>query len=120
MDKLTAINVFLSVAETGSFTQTAERLNISKPMISRYVALMEDWLNARLFQRTTRKVVLTEAGEQAVIFCKKIAKSAEEMEREISAQRGELRGLIRMASSVSFGSLHLANSINRFIKQHPK
>ena len=120
MDKLTAINVFLSVAETGSFTQTAERLNISKSMISRYIALMEDWLNARLFQRTTRKVVLTELGEQAVVFCRKITESAVEMEREISAQKGELRGVIRVASSVSFGSLHLANSINRFIKQHPK
>ncbi|MDP0396245.1 LysR family transcriptional regulator, partial [Glaesserella parasuis] len=41
--------VFLTVAETGSFTATAERLEISKPMISRYVALMEEWLNARLF-----------------------------------------------------------------------
>ncbi|MDG6283934.1 helix-turn-helix domain-containing protein, partial [Glaesserella parasuis] len=49
MDKLTAIKVFLTVAETGSFTATAERLEISKPMISRYVALMEEWLNARLF-----------------------------------------------------------------------
>ncbi|MWQ83676.1 LysR family transcriptional regulator, partial [Glaesserella parasuis] len=63
MDKLTAIKVFMTVAETGSFTATAERLEISKPMISRYVALMEEWLNARLFQRSTRKVALTDAGE---------------------------------------------------------
>lgn len=120
MDKLTAIKVFLNVAETGSFTQTAERLEISKPMITRYVALMEEWLNARLFQRTTRRVSLTEAGDQAVIFCQKIAENIEEMEHEMAAHSGELRGIVRMASSVSFGGVHLANTINRFIKQNPK
>lgn len=120
MDKLTAINVFLTVAETGSFTQTAEQLGISKPMISRYVILMEDWLNARLFNRTTRQVTLTDAGEKALLLCRQISESAVEMEQEISATRGELRGSIRIASSVSFGSLHLVNVINRFIKAHPK
>ncbi|WP_373746070.1 LysR family transcriptional regulator [Neisseria dentiae] len=71
MDKLTAIKVFLSVAETGSFTAAADRLDMSKPMITRHIALMEDWLNARLFQRTTRQVRLTDAGEQALVFCQK-------------------------------------------------
>ncbi len=71
MDKLTAIKVFLSVAETGSFTATADRLDMSKPMITRHIALMEEWLNARLFQRTTRQVQLTDAGEQAMIVCQK-------------------------------------------------
>lgn len=71
MDKLTAIKVFLSVAETGSFTAAADRLDMSKPMITRHIALMEEWLNARLFQRTTRQVQLTDAGEQALCFAKK-------------------------------------------------
>lgn len=71
MDKLTAIKVFLTVAENRSFTAAAEQLNISKPMISRYVTLMEEWLNARLFQRSTRKVSLTEAGELSGTFLPK-------------------------------------------------
>ena len=120
MDKLTAIKVFLTVAETGSFTATAERLEISKPMISRYVALMEEWLNARLFQRSTRKVALTEAGEQAVLFCQKIANLTAEMEQEMMAQQGELRGVLRITSSQTFGTYHLVQIVNRFLQLHPK
>ena len=120
MDKLTAIKVFLTVAETGSFTATAERLEISKPMISRYVALMEEWLNARLFQRSTRKVALTEAGEQAVLFCQKIANLTAEMEQEMMAQQGELRGMLHVTSSQTFGAYHLVQTVNRFLQLHPK
>ncbi|MFZ7174980.1 LysR family transcriptional regulator [[Pasteurella] aerogenes] len=120
MDKLTAIKVFLTVAETGSFTATAEQLEISKPMISRYVALMEEWLNARLFQRSTRKVALTEAGEQAVLFCQKIANLTAEMEQEMMAQQGELRGALRVTSSQTFGTYHLVQMVNRFLQLHPK
>ncbi len=120
MDKLTAIKVFLTVAETGSFTETADRLEISKPMITRYVALMEEWLNARLFQRTTRKVSLTDAGEQAVIFCQKFANLREEMEQDFAAQAGELRGTLRIACNNSFGSSHLALAVNEFLLAHPK
>ena len=120
MDKLTAIKVFLTVAETGSFTATAERLEISKPMISRYVALMEEWLNARLFQRSTRKVALTDAGEQAVLFCQKITNLTAEMEQEMMAQQGELRGVLRITSSQTFGTYHLVQMVNRFLQLHPK
>lgn len=120
MDKLTAIKVFLTVAETGSFTATAEQLEISKPMISRYVALMEEWLNARLFQRSTRKVALTDAGEQAVLFCQRIANLTAEMEQEIMAQQGELCGALRVTSSQTFGTYHLVQMVNRFLQLHPK
>ncbi|MGV3225512.1 LysR family transcriptional regulator [[Pasteurella] aerogenes] len=120
MDKLTAIKVFLTVAETGSFTATAEQLEISKPMISRYVALMEEWLNARLFQRSTRKVALTDAGEQAVLFCQRIADLTAEMEQEMMAQQGELRGALRVTSSQTFGTYHLVQMVNRFLQLHPK
>ena len=120
MDKLTAIKVFLTVAETGSFTATAEQLEISKPMISRYVALMEEWLNARLFQRSTRKVALTDAGEQAVLFCQRIANLTAEMEQEMMAQQGELCGALRVTSSQTFGTYHLVQMVNRFLQLHPK
>lgn len=120
MDKLTALQVFLSVAETGSFTQTAERLGISKPMISRYIALMEDWLNARLLQRTTRKVSLTDAGEQAAMYCQEMIALQQEMENKISAYRGELRGNIRIACNTSFGSNQLTQAIHAFLALHPK
>lgn len=120
MDKLTAIQVFLSVSETGNFSETAEKLELSKPMVSRYIALMENWLGARLFQRTTRKVSLTEAGEQAVIFCQKIANLSEEMQQEMAAMQGELRGVVRLSCNASFGASHLLQAVNTFLALHPK
>ena len=119
MDKLTAIKVFLSVAETGSFTATADRLDMSKPMITRHIALMEEWLNARLFQRTTRQVQLTDAGEQAMIVCQKMLALSIELEQELSAQQGDLRGNIRLSSSGSFGTTHLTKAVNVFLREHP-
>lgn len=120
MDRLTAIKVFLTVAECGSFTATADKLELSRPMVSRYIALMEEWLNVRLFQRTTRHVKLTDAGEQAVRFCQQIAYLADEVEQDVAAQTGELRGVLRLTCSTSFGTSHLVQAVNRFLALHPK
>ncbi|TCP97264.1 LysR family transcriptional regulator [Cricetibacter osteomyelitidis] len=120
MDKFTSIQVFLDLAETGSFTATAERLEMSKPMVSRHIALMEEWLHARLLQRTTRKVSLTDAGEQAVAFCRKIAMQTAEMEQEMAAAQGELRGVLRLTCNAAFGATHLLKQINEFLALHPK
>lgn len=92
MDRILAIKVFLTVAETGSFTATAERLDLSKPMVSRAVALLEDWFKARLLQRTTRKVSLTEAGEQALEYCRKMTDLTDDIEQDFLARSGELSG----------------------------
>ena len=64
MDKLTAAKVLLDVAQTESFTATADRLDISRPMVTRHVEAVENWLGARLLQRTTRKVSLTNTGDK--------------------------------------------------------
>lgn len=120
MDRLQAIKIFLTIAEMGSFTATAERLELSKPMVSRAVALLEEWFNARLLQRTTRKVSLTEAGEQAVEYCQKIANLTDEIEQEVLARSGELSGTLRIASNPSFGGSHLLCAIQDFMALHPK
>jgi len=62
MDKVTAAKVFIDVAHSESFTATAERLEMSRSMVTRYVEAMEAWLNTRLLHRTTRKVSLTTIG----------------------------------------------------------
>ncbi|ASU15013.1 LysR family transcriptional regulator [Actinobacillus pleuropneumoniae] len=120
MDRITAIQVFLMVAETGSFTATAERLDLSRPKVTRAVALMEEWFNARLLQRTTRHVSLTDAGEQAVEYCKKMTELTSAIEQDFLTQRGELRGSLRIASNAAFGSTHLLNAIRTFLAKHPK
>ncbi|WP_265410692.1 LysR family transcriptional regulator [Actinobacillus pleuropneumoniae] len=120
MDRITAIQVFLMVAETGSFTATAERLDLSRPKVTRAVALMEEWFNARLLQRTTRHVSLTDAGEQAVEYCKKMTELTSAIEQDFLTKRGELRGSLKIASNAAFGSTHLLNAIRTFLAKHPK
>lgn len=66
MDRLKAARVFIDVAQSGSFTVTADRLSMSRPMVTRYIESMEEWLNVRLLHRTTRKVTLTSAGENCL------------------------------------------------------
>ncbi|MGV3227629.1 helix-turn-helix domain-containing protein [[Pasteurella] aerogenes] len=78
---------------------------MSKPMISRSVALMEEWLNARLFQRSTRKVALTAAGPQPVRFCPEIDNLHEGRDTEMIAQQGELRGPLGAPSGQNFGTV---------------
>ena len=63
MDRIMAARVFVDLSRSGSFTRTADRLKMSRPMVSRHLELMESWLQARLFHRTTRKISLTTAGE---------------------------------------------------------
>lgn len=120
MDRITAIQVFLMVAETGSFTATAERLDLSRPKVTRAVALMEEWFNARLLQRTTRHVSLTDAGEQAVEYCQKMTELTSAIEQDFLTKREELRGSLRIASNAAFGSTHLLNAIRTFLAKHPK
>ncbi|MGQ9444820.1 LysR family transcriptional regulator [[Pasteurella] aerogenes] len=120
MDRIEAMNIFLTVVETGSFTATADRLDLSRPMVTRAVALVEEWFNARLLQRTTRRVSLTSAGERAVAHCQKMVELATEIEQDILAQQGELQGSLRIASNSSFGSTHLLLAIKDFLQRHPK
>lgn len=120
MDRIEAMNIFLTVVETGSFTATADRLDLSRPMVTRAVALVEEWFNARLLQRTTRRVSLTSAGERAVTHCQKMVDLAAEIEQDILAQQGELQGSLRIASNSSFGSTHLLLAIKDFLQHHPK
>lgn len=120
MDRILAVKVFLTVTETGSFTAAAERLELSKPMVSRAVALLEEWFNARLLQRTTRKVSLTEAGEQALEYCQKMMALTEDIEQDFLARSGELSGTLRIASNPSFGGSHLLRAVQDFMNLHPK
>ncbi|AWW33502.1 LysR family transcriptional regulator [Mannheimia varigena] len=120
MDRIEAIRIFLTITETGSFTATADKLELSKPMVSRAVAMLEEWFNARLLQRTTRKVSLTEAGQQAVEYCQKIANLTENIEQDFLARSGELSGTLRIAAAISFGGSHLVAALQAFMQLHPK
>lgn len=120
MDRLTAMQVFSEVAASGSFSAAADKLDMSRAMVTRYVCELERWLSARLLQRTTRRVTLTDAGEQFLRRSLKILDLMEDVEEETSSHDGALRGQLRLTCSMSFGYAQLAAALAQFLEQHPQ
>lgn len=119
MDRLTAAKVFVDIATTGSFTATAARLDMSRPMVTRYFEAMEGWLNTRLLHRTTRKVSLTTAGEACLEEVKQWLRQADSLS-DLADNNGDLSGTIRLATSMSFGYAQLVPALQAFMASHPK
>lgn len=118
MDRLTAAKVFIDVAHSRSFTATAERLGMSRPMVTRYIEAMENWLQARLLHRTTRKISLTSAGEMCLKDVEAWLVQADSLPTIVSS--GEiLSGRIRVAASMSFGYSQLVPAVTEFMALHP-
>lgn len=119
MDRLTAMRVFAEVATSGSFSATADKLDMSRAMVTRYVGEMEHWLQARLLQRTTRSVTLTDAGELALRRCQQMLALTEDLEEETATTtEGELRGQLRITCSVSIAFAQMGAAIADFLAQH--
>jgi DNA-binding transcriptional LysR family regulator len=120
MDRLTAMKVFVEVAASGSFSATADKLEMSRAMVTRYVSELEQWLNARLLQRTTRSVTLTDAGESCLRRSQQMLALMENVEEETSSQDGVLSGQLRITCSVSLAYAQIAAAIVDFLKLHPQ
>ena len=120
MDRLTAMKVFVEVAACGSFSATADKLDMSRAMVTRYVNELEQWLNARLLQRTTRSVTLTDAGESCLRRSQQMLALMENVEEETSSQDGVLSGQLRITCSVSLAYAQIAAAISDFLKLHPQ
>lgn len=119
MDRLTAAKVFIDVAHSSSFTATSDKLNMSRPMVTRYIETMEDWLGVRLLHRTTRKISLTTAGEESLKEIESWIKQADKIESLVTDSH-TLSGSIRVTTSMSFGVSQLLPAIQHFMSLHPK
>lgn len=120
MDRLTAVRVFVEVADRGSLTRTAEHLEMSAAMVSRYLAAVEDWFDARLLHRTTRQVSLTDAGLAALPACRQMLDLAEEAQH-IAAQRNrEPAGVLRVTTASSFADAQLTAALIEFQQHYPQ
>ncbi|MGH8050829.1 MAG: LysR family transcriptional regulator [Arenimonas sp.] len=120
MDRLTAMRVFTQVAGRGSFSATANQLDLSRAMVTRCIRELEEWLNVRLLQRTTRKVTLTDAGEQFLRRCQQILTLTDEVLEETATASRELRGQLRLTCGASFGHAQMASAIADFLALHPQ
>lgn len=120
MDSLTDIAVFAQVVESGSFTAAAERLCLSKSVVSKYVSRLEDHLGARLLNRTTRRLHLTEVGRAFYERSQRGLQEIAEAEAEVSRLQSEPRGLLRINAPMSFGVMHIAPAIPEFLERYPE
>jgi DNA-binding transcriptional LysR family regulator len=119
MDRLAALEIFVAVVDTGSFSEVARRQKIGQPAVSKAVVQLEQWLGVGLLMRSTRSVVPTEAGR---IFYERAKRTIEEADEAVAAARGSASGLsgkLRVSTSVFFGHLHVIPSLPAFLAEHP-
>ncbi|WP_394242981.1 LysR family transcriptional regulator [Vibrio astriarenae] len=119
MDKLEMMKTFLCVAQEGSFSKAANKLELSPQLVSKYVAVLEQKLRSRLFHRTTRKVTLTEAGKLYSKRCIQILTDIEEAESALADWHQNVSGELTLNAPMSFGHRHLPALLADFRRQYP-
>jgi len=120
MADLNLMAVFARVVEAGSFAEAARRLSTSRSAVSKAVARLEKDLGARLLNRTTRYLSLTEIGASVAEHCSRMVSEAEQVEQLADSLTVEPRGLLRVSASVAFGTLHVAPALAVFLARFPE
>ena len=119
MDRLTAAEVFITIVERGSMVAAAEALDMSRSMVTRYLAQMEDWAGTRLLHRSTRSLSLTAAGEQALQHCQQLLTVSHQLSSGLTDSEEQPKGLLRISCS-QFAAQHLLqSSLYQFQEQYP-
>jgi len=120
MDLIDGLKAFVATAQTGSFTEAAERLGISNRLTSKYVAELESRIGARLLQRTTRKVGLTPTGKDLLARAPALLDELDDMLGAVSEETRGLAGQLRIAAPVTFGEIYIKGLLSRFVARHPE
>lgn len=119
IDIVAGMKCFTAVVDAGSFAKAAEKLDLSRGMATRYVAQLEAHLGARLLNRTTRKLSLTETGSDYYERAVQVLAMIEEAETSAAQESAIARGTLRVNTSVAFGTGHMASAITEFLRLHP-
>lgn len=120
MDRISSASVFVTIAERGSLAAAAEALDMSRAMVTRYLAEMEQWAGARLLHRTTRRLSLTSAGEVTLGRCRELLSLAGEVATAGDSGTGAPRGLLRVACSQFLSQTALAGAMVGFLRRYPQ
>lgn len=119
MQSLTDIAIFVKVVELSSFTAAAEALEMSQPVVSKAVTRLEEKLGARLLNRTTRRLSLTEAGSELYRRSVRALEEIENAELEVARFQTEPRGTLRVSAPMSFSILQLGAKLQSFLERYP-
>ncbi|NRR29601.1 LysR family transcriptional regulator [Oxalobacteraceae bacterium] len=120
MDRITAAQVFVSIAERGSMIAAADALDMSRAMVTRYLAQMEQWAGARLLHRSTRRLSLTDAGDSTLARCRQMLELAGQIEVRQDSADDAPRGLLRITCSQSLGQAALAQAVPAYLRRYPR
>jgi len=118
MDRIDAMQAFVTVAELRGFAPAARKLKLSPSGVTRLIAALEDRLGARLLQRTTRSVTLTDAGTRYLERAKRILADVEEAERAAESERTRPSGRLVVSAPVGFGRLHVSPVMSAYLKRY--
>ncbi|MFJ4087341.1 LysR family transcriptional regulator [Pseudomonas psychrophila] len=117
-ERLKGIDVFVCVADSGSFRAASERLNLTASAISKAIARLENRLGVRLFERSTRRLALTDAGTAFYRTCTGVLAELEEAELAMQPDNAEPQGRIRIDLPAAFGRLQALPVILQFVQKH--
>lgn len=120
MDVLAGMQLFVRVAETGGFSAVAREAHTTQPTVSRTVAALEEHLGARLLNRSSRAVTLTDEGRQFYGFATRALEAVMEAEGSVGRRQSTPAGLLRLGAPVAFGRLHIAPHIGTFLQRYPE
>ena len=119
MDRLDAMSTFVAVVEAGSLSAAARRLNTPLATVSRKVSELESHLRTKLFNRSSRKLVLTDAGSSYVAACKRILADVTEAERAASGEYSAPTGELIVTATIGLGRIYLIPILADFLKAYP-
>jgi DNA-binding transcriptional LysR family regulator len=119
MDRLHAMHVFVTVADLRGFAPAARRLQLSPSAVTRQLAALEEHLGARLLQRTTRSVALTDAGTRFLARARTILADVAEAEGAAQAERTAPRGRLVLSAPLVFGRMHVAPLLCAYLARYP-
>lgn len=119
MNRLESMSVFVEVVEAGSLSSASRKLKMPLPTVSRKVSELESHLKARLLNRSTRKLTLTDAGKVYLASCKRILEDVSEAERAASGEYSAPTGELIITAPIVFGRLHVVPITTEFLKAYP-
>jgi DNA-binding transcriptional LysR family regulator len=120
MDRIDAMQAFVAVADLQGFAPAARKLKLSPPAVTRLIAALEERLGARLLQRTTRKVALTDVGARYLERIRRVLADIEEADRAAEGESARPSGQLVVSAPLGFGRLHVSPVMSAYLKRYPE